>query len=148
MGLGNPELPESALNDAAALVHAKSIVVGLPQRWNHELRERGENLSAGEGQLLTFARTMAYDPVVVILDEATASVDSVTEALVQSAVNQILKTKTVLVIAHRLSTITSADRIVVLDNGRVIEQGDHSTLLAQRGRYAELIQKGLGTATG
>jgi ATP-binding cassette subfamily B protein len=144
VGMGADGMNEDRLRAAAALVHADSLVEGLADGWSHELRERGANLSSGQGQLLTFARTMAYDPVVVILDEATASVDSVTEALVQNAVSKILEKKTVLVIAHRLSTITKADRIVVLDGGRVIEQGNHSMLLARNGRYADLVRKGLG----
>jgi ATP-binding cassette subfamily B protein len=144
VGLGAEGMDEARLRAAAALVHADSLVDGLAEGWDHELRERGANLSSGQGQLLTFARTMAYDPVVVILDEATASVDSVTEARVQDAVSRILEKKTVLVIAHRLSTIAKADRIVVLEGGRVIEQGDHSHLLAQNGRYADLVRKGLG----
>ena len=98
----------------------------------------------GQGQLLTFARTLAHSPKVVILDEATASVDSVTEALIQGAIANILSRKTVIVIAHRLSTVTAADRILVMDAGRIVERGTHQQLLDQGGRYANLVRSGLG----
>ena len=92
--------------------------------------------------MLTFARTMATDANIVILDEATASVDSVTEAKIQKAIENIFSQKTVIVIAHRLSTIQQADSIVVLEQGRVVEQGTHNALLALNGRYAELVDAG------
>lgn len=111
-------------------------VGGLDGRIEHG----GRNLSVGEGQLLAFARTMAHDPPMVILDEATASVDSMTEAAIQTATDVILSHKTVLVVAHRLSTITRADRIYVLDGGRVIEHGSHAELLDAGGVYAELFE--------
>jgi ABC-type bacteriocin/lantibiotic exporters, contain an N-terminal double-glycine peptidase domain len=108
--LANPDISEADRARAAELVHADRFVDRLG--WEHVLRERGADLSVGEGQLLTFARTMAHDPSIVILDEATASVDSLTEALVQDAIARILHEKTVIVVAHRLSTIQNADRIV------------------------------------
>jgi ATP-binding cassette subfamily B protein len=140
--LGNPSISQQQLKEAADLVHVTPFVCELDDGWTHILREQGANLSVGQGQLLTFARTMAYDPAVVILDEATASIDPETEALVQDAISRILERKTVIVIAHRLSTITSADRILVMDRGRVVEQGNHEELLQLNGRYAELYNKG------
>ncbi len=136
VGLGR--CAQEDLVDAARLVNAKGFIDELPQGWETQLRERGANLSMGEGQLLSFARTMAYDPTVVILDEATASVDPVTEALIQQAIARILERKTVLVIAHRLSTIRKADQIVVMRQGTVVEQGTHEELLALNGEYARL----------
>lgn len=145
VSLGDPRLTDAQLEEAAALVHADEVVRRLPQGWDEAVKERGRNLSVGEGQLITFARTMAYDAPVVILDEATASVDPVTEALIQDATARILERKTVIVIAHRLSTIAAADRIVVMDRGRVLEQGRHEELLARGGAYAALHAAGFET---
>ena len=110
--------------------------------WDKVLRERGGDLSVGEGQLLTFARTMATDANIVILDEATASVDSVTEAQIQRAIENIFAQKTVIVIAHRLSTIQQADSIVVLEQGKLWNKVHTVSLLALNGRYAELVDAG------
>jgi len=142
--LDSPDIEPAAREAAASLVHADRFVDRLG--WTHLLRERGADLSVGEGQLLTFARTMAHDPSVIILDEATASVDSITEALVQDAIARILERKTVIVIAHRLSTVQSADRIVVMGGGRILEQGSHATLMAAGGPYAALVAAGQGVA--
>lgn len=143
--LGAPEITDADRDEAARLVNADAIVGRLG--WQHVLRERGADLSVGEGQLITFARTMAHDPTVIILDEATASVDSVTEELIQDAISRIFERKTVLVIAHRLSTVQRADRIAVLERGRVVEQGSHAELMARGGRYAALVEAG-GRAIG
>jgi len=137
LALGH-EIPDEDLLEAIRIVHAGDAVArigGLDGRVEHE----GRNLSVGEGQLLAFARTMAHDAPVVILDEATASVDSLTEARIQEATKALLERKTVLVIAHRLSTIMNADRIVVLDAGRVVEIGTHAELMQSGGMYANLF---------
>ena len=138
--LENPNISLEQATAAAKLTCADGFIERLG--WEKVLRERGGDLSVGEGQLLTFARTMATDANIVILDEATASVDSVTEAKIQRAIENIFTQKTVIVIAHRLSTIQQADSIVVLEQGKVVEQGTHSALLALKGRYAELVDAG------
>ena len=140
--LDNPAVDAARRESAAGLVHADRFVNRLG--WDHTLRERGADLSVGEGQLLTFARTMAHDPAVIILDEATASVDSITEGLVQDAIARILERKTVIVIAHRLSTVQSADRIIVMGAGEILEQGSHTELMAAGGAYAALVAAGQG----
>ena len=140
VALENQTSLEKKANVAAELTCASTFIDRLG--WDKVLRERGGDLSVGEGQLLTFARTMAMDASVVILDEATASVDSVTEAKIQQAIENIFSQKTVIVIAHRLSTIQQADRIVVLEQGRVVEQGSHARLLTVDGRYARLVAAG------
>jgi ATP-binding cassette subfamily B protein len=105
-----------------------------------QVSERGANLSAGERQLVAFARALYRDPQVLILDEATASIDSETEARVQSALDALLRGRTAVVIAHRLSTVRRADRILVFHHGRIVEQGSHAELLQQGGVYARLYE--------
>jgi len=143
--LDNPGITDEQLGEAVALVHANEVIEPLPEGMKHVLRERGANLSVGQGQLLTFARTMAYNSPIVILDEATASIDSETEALIQDATIRILDRKTVIVIAHRLSTITAADRILVMEAGKVAESGTHQELLELKGRYASLFESGFSS---
>ena len=134
------EVPDSTIHTALDLAHATEIVARLGGL-DGVIEQQGRNLSAGEAQLLSFARTMIFDPDIVVLDEATASVDSLTEAKLQAATEAILSTKTTLVIAHRLSTIVNADRIAVLDAGEVIELGRHEELLAAGGPYARLFEQ-------
>jgi ATP-binding cassette subfamily B protein len=138
--LANPSIPPETRIDAASWVHARGFIDRLG--WDHTLRERGADLSVGQGQLLTFARTMAHQPEVVLLDEATAAVDSLTERQIQEATGRILEAKTVIVIAHRLSTIREADRIAVMSQGQIVEQGDHASLMAADGEYAALVRAG------
>ncbi|MFB6372606.1 MAG: ATP-binding cassette domain-containing protein, partial [Bradymonadaceae bacterium] len=125
---------------AADVVHARELIESYDDGLEHAIDERGSNLSAGEQQLFAFARGMVRSPEVLVLDEATASVDTDTEALIQEAVDALLDHQTSLVIAHRLSTIESSDRILVVDDGRIVERGDHEELLARNGHYAKLYE--------
>jgi len=139
------DLSDEQLTEAIELANATAVVErlgGLDGRVEH----KGRNVSVGEAQLLAFARTMAHDAPIVILDEATASVDTLTEARIQAATEALLARKTVLVIAHRLSTVVGADRILVLDAGQVIERGPHAELMAAGGHYQDLFDSQFATA--
>jgi ATP-binding cassette subfamily B protein len=138
--LGRTELGEREVRQALARAKALRFVERLPSGLNEPLSERGSNLSAGQRQLLSFARALAYDPRVLVMDEATSSVDSETERLIQLALDELLANRTALIIAHRLSTIERADRILVLSNGSLRESGTHQELLAQRGLYYKLFE--------
>jgi ATP-binding cassette, subfamily B, multidrug efflux pump len=132
------EIPLSRVEEMAAIAKADSIVERLPQKYEGELAERGANLSVGERQLLSFARALAYDPQVLVLDEATSSVDPHTERLVQEALDRLLAGRTAVIVAHRLSTIQNADCILLIKDGQIAEQGRHAELLAHDGLYAML----------
>jgi ATP-binding cassette, subfamily B, multidrug efflux pump len=125
---------------AAKAVRAHDFIIRMTQGYQTEVKERGARLSMGERQLISFARALLADPRILVLDEATASIDTRTELLIQEALAELLKGRTSFVIAHRLSTIRGADKIVVLDHGRVVEQGNHESLMAHRGVYHGLIQ--------
>jgi ABC-type multidrug transport system fused ATPase/permease subunit len=133
---------DAEVEEAAKAVGAHDLIMRLPEGYDTPIRERGRNLSVGQRQLISFARALLADPRILILDEATASIDTVTEVIVQQGLNRLLKGRTALVIAHRLSTIKNADLIVVLEHGRIIEQGRHDELLKLNGAYAELYAMG------
>ena len=129
------------VKDAARYVYADEFIERLPGKYDFVLQGNGGNLSAGQGQLIAFARAIASGSEVVMLDEATSSVDSVTEQLIQKAIDHVFEDKTVIAIAHRLSTIQHSDEILVLDGGVIVERGTHGTLMAKAGFYANLVQK-------
>ncbi len=135
-------ISDEQVQRAAAIANAAPFIERLPGGYDYDVRERGANLSVGQRQLLAFARAIAFNPeVLLILDEATSSVDTATEALMQAALVRLLHGRTSIVIAHRLSTIRHVDRILVLHQGRLVEDGSHEALLAQRGRYYRLYQQ-------
>lgn len=138
LGMGDPRVTRERMEAGAALVRADRFIEELPDGYAHDVGERGGRLSAGQAQLVSFARAMVRDPAVVVLDEATASVDPGNEAQIQAAIETILELKTVVVVAHRLSTIRAADLILVMERGKIVERGTHDQLLTMGGRYAEL----------
>jgi len=137
--LGHPEVSEERAIAAASRLHLDEIVARFPGGWHEPVRERGRNLSAGEKQLLSFARVFAASPRVLVLDEATSNVDSHTEHLLQEAVHDIMEGRTSIAIAHRLSTVRDVDRILLFHKGELVEQGSHASLLATGGKYAALV---------
>ena len=144
IAFGAPTLPRERIEDAARAVHASDFIRRLPGDFSAAVRERGGNFSVGQKQLLSFARALAYDPAILVLDEATSSVDTETELLIQGALGRLLAGRTSLVIAHRLSTIVGADRILVMHHGRIVEAGTHRALLQERGIYHRLYQLQFG----
>ena len=136
--LGNPDITDDKIAAAADLVGVKKIIDRLPNGYDYNVMERGSTLSVGQRQLISFVRAMVYDPKIIVLDEATSSVDTETEELIQGAIEVLMKGRTSIVIAHRLSTIQGADKIIVLDKGEIKEVGTHQELLDKDGFYSKL----------
>jgi ABC-type multidrug transport system fused ATPase/permease subunit len=136
--LNNPAISENEIARAASQVGIAGFIKRQPNGYATEVQERGSTLSTGQKQLLSFARALAYDPKILILDEATSSVDAQTEAQIQKALEKLMQGRTSIIIAHRLSTIEKADRILVMHKGRLRESGTHSELLARKGIYHTL----------
>jgi len=141
IGLGRAGLNVKAIKNAAQYVYADEFIEKLPRGYQFQLTRNGGNLSAGQGQLIAFARAMASGADLVLLDEATSAVDSVTESKIQRAIDNVFGEKTVIAIAHRLSTIQHSDVIIVLDQGKIIEQGVHQELINLGGFYANLVKE-------
>jgi ATP-binding cassette subfamily B multidrug efflux pump len=138
--LGNPDITDEMILQAADEVGALKFIERLPGKLDYQVMERGSTLSVGQRQLLSFIRAMVYHPRILILDEATSSVDSETEAMIQEAISRMMRGRTSIVIAHRLSTIQKADRILVMEKGEVRESGTHDELLQQQGLYSQLYR--------
>lgn len=138
--LRNEDIDEEAIQEAARYVNADPFIQKLKEGYDEPVTERGATLSAGQRQLLSFARTLAYDPKILVMDEATANIDTETEQLIQEALEKLMTNRTTIMVAHRLSTIQHADQIMVMHKGRIRERGTHQELLAQNGIYKKLYE--------
>jgi ATP-binding cassette subfamily B protein len=134
----NPNIGEDAVIQAAKMIGIHDFIMQLPGQYDFQVMERGATLSLGQRQLLSFVRALLYNPAILILDEATSSVDTESEALIQDAIEKLISNRTAIVIAHRLSTIRKANKILVLDKGEIKEIGSHDELLQKRGFYYQL----------
>tara|TARA_R110002050_G_scaffold114917_2_gene230838 strand:+ start:17252 stop:19027 length:1776 start_codon:yes stop_codon:yes gene_type:complete len=143
--LGNPDITKEQVLYAAELVGARRFIERLPGGLGYDVKERGGTLSVGQRQLISFVRAMVYDPEIIILDEATSSVDTETEELIQGAIEKMMHGRTSIIIAHRLSTIQKADKIIVLNKGEIVEEGKHEVLLKQDGYYSQLHEMQLNS---
>ncbi|HEY6997909.1 MAG TPA: ABC transporter ATP-binding protein [Candidatus Binatia bacterium] len=140
LALGNPSIPLERIREAAEIANADRFIRRLPDGYAAHVRERGSNFSGGQRQLLSLARVLVYQPEILVMDEATSSIDTETEALIQDALEKVMRDRTCLLIAHRLSTIRNADRIIVLHHGEVREVGSHAELMERQGIYYRLYQ--------
>ena len=138
ISLNNENISLETIKRAATIVNADSFIQKIPGTYDAPVTERGSTLSAGQRQLLSFARTLAYDPAILVLDEATANIDTETEALITNALEKLMDGRTTIMVAHRLSTIQHADKIIVMHHGKIKESGSHQELLAQNGLYKKL----------
>ena len=149
IAFGKPDATDEEIEAAAKAAHAHSFIRRLPDGYNTVIKENGSNLSAGQRQLLCIARAMLSLPQMLILDEATSSIDTRTELKIQSAFSQMMAGRTSFVVAHRLSTLKEADVILVMKDGHVIERGNHASLLKENGFYAKLYySQFVGTQNG
>ena len=140
LALGDPSVPMARIVKAAEAANADRFIRQLPDKYDAPVRERGSNFSAGQRQLLSLARVLVFRPEILVMDEATSSVDTETEALIQDALEKVMRGRTCLLIAHRLSTIRNADRIMVLHHGEIREIGSHAELMEKQGIYYRLYQ--------
>jgi ATP-binding cassette subfamily B protein len=140
ISLNNPEISREQIEDAARQVGADAFINRLPGGYDFNVQERGGMLSAGQRQLIAFIRAYLFNPAILVLDEATSSVDTETEQLIQQATEKVTSGRTSIIIAHRLATIQKADKILVMQEGKIIEQGNHQELLKQNGQYKKLYE--------
>jgi ATP-binding cassette subfamily B protein len=135
---GNPEASQAEIEGSAKLANAHDFIQQLPKKYDTLVCERGVKLSGGQRQRVAIARAMLKNAPILVLDEATSALDSESEKLIQSALWKLMERRTAIVIAHRLSTIQKMDRIIVLDDGKIVEEGSHAELLRKKGEYAKL----------
>jgi ATP-binding cassette subfamily B protein len=147
IAFGNPIASQAEIENAARIANVHEFITRLPQGYATVLGERGASLSQGQRQLISIARAVLINPRILILDEATSSIDTQTEGLVQDAIATLLKDRTSFVIAHRLSTVIQADQVLVIQSGQIVEQGTHNQLIEKAGVYAKLYALQLGDAT-
>ena len=136
--LGRPDATDDEIVDAAKMANAHDFIMNLPEGYDTEVGERGVKLSGGQKQRLSIARIFLNNPPILILDEATSALDLESEAIIQEALDVLSKDRTTLIVAHRLSTITHADKIVVMENGQIVETGTHQELIRKQGAYEHL----------
>ena len=141
----NEDISDEQIKEACKVVNADSFIEELPDKYHQKVSERGQTLSYGQRQLLSFARTLAINPKILVMDEATANIDTQTEALIQNALEKLMEGRTTIMVAHRLSTIQHADKIIVMHKGRIQESGTHQELLALNGIYKKLYDLQLYT---
>lgn len=139
--LGNPEITRKMVIRAAQQLGAHDFIMNLPNNYDHEMGERGGVLSVGQRQLIAFIRAMVYEPEILVLDEATSSIDSESELLIQKAIAEVTKNRTAIIIAHRLSTIQQANQIIVMEKGEIIQSGTHASMIKKEGAYLRLFEK-------
>lgn len=140
ISIGRPEATREEIEAAARAIGAHDFIAALPEGYDTDVRKRGGRISAGQRQLVAFARALLADPAVLILDEATSSLDVPGERAVQQAMREVLRGRTAVIIAHRLSTVEIADRVLVMDQGRIVEDGTPAELVSGAGRFADLHQ--------
>lgn len=138
--LNNDDISDEDIQTVSNYVNAHTFIEKLPDQYDNKVSERGSTFSTGQRQLLSFARTLAFEPDVLVLDEATSNIDTQTELLIQDTINKVSKDRTTIVIAHRLSTVRNMDKIIVLDHGRIVEEGDHKSLLEEGNYYYRLYE--------
>ena len=136
---GLPDVSDAEIANALAMANAQEFIDQMPEGLDTEIGERGASLSGGQRQRLAIARAIIRDPKILILDEATSALDTESELLIQDAISKLRKDRTTFIVAHRLSTVRDADRIAVMENGRIVEIGTHNQLIEQSGRYKELV---------
>ena len=140
ISLSNPEISREKIIEASKMVGAHDFISKLPGTYDYNVMERGGMLSVGQRQLISFIRAYVYNPKILVLDEATSSIDTESEKLIQNAIDILTKGRTSIVIAHRLATIQKADKIIVMDKGEIIEVGNHQELLKKNGQYKRLFE--------